>query len=120
MGKSKYLLNKDLDFGCNIRNRRQALHLKQVDLAVEAGISRSTVSKAESSNRASVQTLVAIAKALECTLDDLVSSSENPCIEYVVRRKGDKYLIECESLIIYRKLVKSSLALNPNSVFVEI
>ena len=59
--------------GDKIRERREALEMTQEDLSVEVGVGRSFICKIETgAKHPNVVLLQRIAKALRCTMDELV------------------------------------------------
>lgn len=65
-----------VDLGKRIRNQRQAMQWTQEDLAERVGVSTSFVGHIErGSRKASIETLVAFANALNVTTDYLLAES---------------------------------------------
>lgn len=63
--------------GDRVRAHRTALNLSQADLAIAAGVSRSTVLRIEGGQLIpTVPTLAALADALQCGLDDLTRAPQ--------------------------------------------
>lgn len=60
-----------MNIGDRLREMRQDMFMTQVDLAIKSGVSRPTIIALESGKAedARVSTLVALAKALETTVD---------------------------------------------------
>ena len=57
----------------NIKDRREALHLSQEDLAAKANVSRVSIARYEAGERIpSVDIAARIAAALGCTVDELI------------------------------------------------
>ena len=57
----------------NIKDRREALHLSQEDLAAKANVSRVSIARYEAGERIpSVDVAARIAAALGCTVDELI------------------------------------------------
>ncbi len=57
----------------NIKDRREALHLSQEDLAAKANVSRVSIARYEAGERIpSVDIAARIAAALGCRVDDLI------------------------------------------------
>ena len=57
-----------------IRERREQLGLTQTDLAIRAGVKQSVLSDIENKKtlRPRIDTIASIARALGCTVDDLI------------------------------------------------
>jgi transcriptional regulator with XRE-family HTH domain len=75
--------------GARLRELRHAAGLTQMQLAVDAGLSMSLVTALEYGLRhdPKLSTLLALTRALGCTLDDLVGGLEPPPLP---PRKGKK------------------------------
>lgn len=57
----------------NVRTRRKKMDMTAPELAKKAGVSQTMISFIENGRKnPSVKTLIALAKALECKVDDLV------------------------------------------------
>ena len=62
-----------MTMGEKIKDRREALQMTQEDLGVEVGVGRSFICKIETDvKHPNVLLLARIAKALRCTMDELV------------------------------------------------
>lgn len=59
--------------GCNVRTLREGAGLSRAELATLAGIGRMTIWRVETRNVAQMETLVAIARALEVSVDALLA-----------------------------------------------
>jgi len=67
----------DIALGQHIRARRRDLHLSQQSLAARVGLTFQQVQKYEKGvNRVSFSRLVAISRALECSVGDLIKGIE--------------------------------------------
>ena len=67
----------DIALGQHIRARRRDLHLSQQVLAARVGLTFQQVQKYEKGvNRVSFSRLVAISRALECSVGDLIKGSK--------------------------------------------
>ncbi len=65
-----------MNIGDNIRLRRESRGLTQLELGNQAGVTDAMICYIEAGMRVpSLVTTIAIAKALGCTVDDLVSGS---------------------------------------------
>jgi transcriptional regulator with XRE-family HTH domain len=65
-----------MTIGQNVRNRRQQLGLLQSELAKKSQTNQAQISRVESDkNNISVDLLIRIAKALNCTISDLMEVS---------------------------------------------
>ena len=65
-----------MTMGEKIRERREALQMTQEDLSVECGVGRSFISRIEANTKhPNVMLLARIAKALRCTMDELVGAA---------------------------------------------
>lgn len=61
-----------------IKERREALHLSQEDLAAKANVSRVSIARYEAGERIpNVDIAARIAVALGCTVDDLIRREES-------------------------------------------
>lgn len=57
----------------NIKDRREALHMSQEDLAAKANVSRVSIARYEAGERIpNVDVAARIAAALGCTVDELI------------------------------------------------
>lgn len=62
-----------MNFGQNVKTRREELGLTQIQLADKVGVSDPMISQIERGTKAaSVPLAISIAEALDCTLNDLV------------------------------------------------
>lgn len=88
-----------MDVGNNLREIRNSLRMTQADLSQRAGIKQPTISAIENGvNKPAIETLLLLAKALGCTVSDLIGeTSPKPQLE-----PGADYLIS-----IYSQLNKS-------------
>lgn len=58
----------------NIKERREALHMSQEDLAVKSSVSRVSIARYEAGERIpNVDIAARIAAALGCTVDELIT-----------------------------------------------
>ncbi len=65
-----------MDIGNNLREIRQNLKITQADLSRLAGIKQPTISAIENGvNNPAIETLLLLAKALGCTVSDLVGDA---------------------------------------------
>ena len=65
------------NLGANIRTRRESLGMTRGELGVKAGVSRVSIHYYETGQKApGLSTAAAIAKALDCKVDDLIGRDE--------------------------------------------
>lgn len=78
--------------GDKVKNLRKSLKITQKELAATIGLSQSTVGMIESNKQgASNDTLLKLAKALDTTVDYLLSDEENIKVENVqISKKAEK------------------------------
>ncbi len=69
----------------NLQKTRKLRGLSQNGLVIRSGVSRSLITKYESGerniNKASVDTVYKLAKALNCSIEDIIDVSESDTIE---------------------------------------
>lgn len=69
----------------NLQKIRKLRGLSQNGLVIRSGVSRSLITKYESGerniNKASVDTVYKLAKALNCSIEDIIDVSESDTIE---------------------------------------
>lgn len=69
----------------NLQKTRKLRGLSQNGLVIRSGVSRSLITKYESGerniNKASVDTVYKLAKALNCNIEDIIDVSESDTIE---------------------------------------
>ena len=69
----------------NLQKIRKLRGLSQNGLVIRSGVSRSLITKYESGerniNKASVDTVYKLAKALNCSMEDIIDVSESDTIE---------------------------------------
>ena len=59
-----------------LRQRRQRLGLKQIDLALKAGVNPSAVNRYEKGCRPNRETAAKLARALDCAVGDLFPNTD--------------------------------------------
>lgn len=76
-----------MDF-TNLKEIRKEKGLNQEELSQKSGVGRITISRLESGalKESSVSTLMKIAKALECDVEDIVGSFDNQNIQSTIQR----------------------------------
>lgn len=82
--KIEYMSNNDYnasELGRRIRERRNALGISQATLGMRAGISQGTIGHIESGRNRETTKLPEIAKALECTVDELLGDDAKPTFD---------------------------------------
>ena len=83
--------------GINIKTARKKVHMTQEELAEKVDISTVFVSQIENANRkASLETVYKISKALNITIDDLLSDEKQKTIDdvdellFLLQSRSDK------------------------------
>jgi len=66
-----------------IRERRERLGMSQIELAARSGVKQSVISDIENNKttRPRIDTVASIARALGCTVDDLIGDSDDTTSE---------------------------------------
>lgn len=108
------------DIGANVRRRRQALGLTLDQVADRSGVSPTMLSEVERSvKNPTVKLAYEIARALQCSLTDLLSDEEAPGPE-VVRREDRRTLEDPESGVLRHALSPAMLRRGLELVWYEL